>query len=34
MFEQRTRLIEEDARAVHRLITTGQVLEPVGHDGI
>lgn len=34
MFEQRSRRIDEDVRAVHDLIVSGQVLEPVGqHDG-
>jgi two-component system chemotaxis response regulator CheB len=34
LFDARSRQMEGDIKAIHDVITNGQVLEPVGHDGI
>jgi two-component system chemotaxis response regulator CheB len=34
LFDARSRQMDADIKAIHDVITNGQVLEPVGHDGI
>ena len=34
MFEERSRAVESDVRAIHDVIVNGAKLEPVGQEGI